>query len=144
MKLIEKALEIALRAYAGKTDKAGQEYILHPLRVMGKMKTDEEMSVALLHDVIEDSDITAQELLAEGIPTDVIEAVLSLTKHQNEPYQDFIARVKKNKLATKIKIADIEDNLNVLRLASLDKDDLARVQKYHAAWQLLNNGNCSA
>jgi (p)ppGpp synthase/HD superfamily hydrolase len=68
MSLIEKSLHIALRAYAGKTDKAGREYILHPLRVMAKMSTDLERSAALLHDVIEDSDITARELLAEGIP----------------------------------------------------------------------------
>ena len=66
MKLIEASLNIALRAYAGKVDKAGREYILHPLRVMAKMKTDEEMSAALLHDVLEDSEITAEQLLAEG------------------------------------------------------------------------------
>lgn len=80
MKLIEKSLHIALRAYAGKTDKAGCEYIHHPLRVMAKMKTDLEMSVALLHDVIEDSDITAEQLLAEGIPVEVVEAVVCLSK----------------------------------------------------------------
>ena len=139
MKLIENSLNIALRAYAGKTDKASREYIHHPLRVMAKMGTDLEMSAALLHDVLEDSDITAEELLAEGIPADVVEAVLCLTKDQNETYQDFIARVKKNKLAARIKIADIEDNIDVLRLASLDEADLARVQKYHSAWQFLND-----
>ena len=139
MKLIENSLNIALRAYTGKTDKASREYIHHPLRVMAKMGTDLEMSAALLHDVLEDSDITAQELLAEGIPAEVVEAVLFLTKDQNETYQDFIARVKKNKLATRIKIADIEDNIDVLRLASLDEADLARVQKYHSAWQFLND-----
>ena len=67
MKLIKTSLQIALRAYAGKTDKAGREYILHPLRVMAKMNTDLERSAALLHDVIEDSDITPEELLAEGM-----------------------------------------------------------------------------
>ena len=138
-KLIENSLNIALRAYAGKTDKASREYIHHPLRVMAKMETDLEMSAALLHDVLEDSDITAEELLAEGIPAEVVEAVLFLTKDQNETYQDFIARVKKNKLATRIKIADIEDNIDVLRLAALDEADLARVHKYHSAWQFLND-----
>ena len=139
MKLIERSLNIALRAYAGKTDKAGREYIHHPLRVMAKMKTDLEMSVALLHDVIEDSDITAEQLLAEGIPAEVVEAVVCVSKNENESYQDFVARAKKNKLAAKIKIADIEDNIDVLRLASLDETDLARIKKYHSAWLFLND-----
>jgi len=137
MKLIEKSLQIALRAYAGKTDKAGREYILHPLRVMAKMKTELEMSTALLHDVIEDSEITAEQLLAEGIPAEVVEAVQFLSKNENEDYQDFVARAKKNELAAKVKIADIEDNVDVLRLTSLDEYDLARIQKYHSAWRFL-------
>ena len=137
MKLIEKSLHIALRAYAGKTDKAGCEYILHPLRVMAKMKTDLEMSAALLHDVIEDSDITAEQLLVEGIPAEVVEAIQSLSKNENEDYPDFVARAKKNKIAAKVKIADIEDNIDVLRLSSLDETDLARIKKYHSAWRFL-------
>jgi len=137
MKLIEKSLSLALRAYAGKTDKAGREYILHPLRLMAKMKTDLEMSAALLHDVIEDSDITAEQLLAEGIPAEVVEAVQYLSKNENEDYQDFVARAKKNAIAAKVKAADIEDNIDVLRLSSLDENDLARIKKYHAAWRLL-------
>jgi (p)ppGpp synthase/HD superfamily hydrolase len=137
MKLIETSLQIALQAYAGKTDKAGREYILHPLRVMAKMKTDLEMSAALLHDVIEDSDITAEQLLAEGIPAEVVEAVRYLSKNEQEDYMDFVARVKQNPLAAKVKIADIEDNLDILRLAALDEHDLARIRKYHSAWHLL-------
>jgi len=137
MKLIETSLQIALRAYAGKTDKAGREYILHPLRVMAKMKTDVEMSAALLHDVIEDSEISAEQLLSEGIPAEVVEAVQSLTKNEGEDYMEFVARAKKNTLAAKVKIADIEDNIDVLRLASLDEHDLARIRKYHSAWRFL-------
>jgi len=137
MKLVETSPGIALRAYAGKIDKAGREYILHPLRVMAKMDTDLERSVALLHDVLEDSDITAEELLAEGIPAEVVEAVRYLTKNDGEEYMEFVARAKKNQLATKVKIADIEDNIDVLRLASLDEQDLVRVRKYHEAWRFL-------
>ena len=139
MNLIETSLQIALRAYGGKTDKAGREYILHPLRVMAKMETDLERSAALLHDVIEDSDITAEDLLAEGIPAEVVEAVQSLTKMENEEYQDFVARAKKNKIAANVKIADIEDNIDVLRLSSLDEKDLARIKKYHSAWRFLKD-----
>jgi len=139
MNLIETSLHIALRAYAGKTDKAGREYILHPLRVMAKMKTELEMSAALLHDVIEDSEITADQLLAEGIPAEVVEAVQYLSGNENEEYPEFVARAKKNTLATKVKIADIEDNIDVLRLASLDEYDLARITKYHSAWRFLKD-----
>jgi len=141
MTLIEKSLAIALRAHVGAIDKAGRAYILHPLRLMAKMTTDTEMSVALLHDVIEDSDITADELLAEGIPNDVVTAVLCLTKQAGENYQDFVLRAKQNPIARKVKIADIEDNLNVLRITNLTEKDLARIAKYHAAWQLLNEAN---
>ena len=137
MNIIEKSLSIAIRAYAGKFDKAGSEYIKHPLRVMAKMKTDAEMSVALLHDVIEDSEITADDLLSEGIPTEVVDAIICLTKIDNESYQDFIVRVKSNELAVKVKIADIEDNINVLRLEFLSDTDLERVKKYHSAWRYL-------
>jgi (p)ppGpp synthase/HD superfamily hydrolase len=137
MKLIETSLTIALRAYAGKVDKAGREYILHPLRVMAKMKTDEEMSAALLHDVLEDSEITAEELHTEGIPAQVVEAIQYLSKHENEDYQDFVARLKKNGLAAKVKLADIEDNIDILRLNSLGENDLARLKKYHSAWRFL-------
>lgn len=132
-------MEIALRAYAGRKDKAGQTYILHPLRLMNRMESDVERAVALLHDVIEDSDITDEELLNEGIPKTVVDAVKCLTKREEENYDDFIARVSANDLATKIKIVDIEDNINVLRLKRLTKKDLARVVKYHSAWNQLKN-----
>ncbi|VAW69978.1 Guanosine-3',5'-bis(diphosphate) 3'-pyrophosphohydrolase / GTP pyrophosphokinase, (p)ppGpp synthetase II [hydrothermal vent metagenome] len=137
--LIEKSLQIALNAYAGQKDKAGKAYILHPLRLMAEMQTEEEMSVALLHDVIEDSDYTAQDLLGMGIPENIVKAVQLLSKVDGESYDDFIDRVLKNKLALKIKKADIEDNINVLRLNSLESKDLERVAKYHRAWQKLNN-----
>jgi (p)ppGpp synthase/HD superfamily hydrolase len=141
MTLIDKSLAIALRAHAGVLDKAGHAYILHPLRIMAKMTIDNEMSAALLHDVLEDSDITASELLAEGIPHVVVEAVLCLTKQADESYQDFVLRAKQNAIARKVKIADIEDNINVLRLTNLTEKDLARIAKYHAAWQVLTEAS---
>jgi (p)ppGpp synthase/HD superfamily hydrolase len=139
MALIETSLAIALRAHTGVKDKAGHAYILHPLRIMAKMKTDLEMSAALLHDVIEDSDITANDLLNEGIPDAVVEAVLCLSKRENENYLDFVARAKQNPIARKVKIADIEDNINVLRITTLTEKDLARIAKYHAAWHFLTS-----
>ncbi|MFI3218540.1 MAG: GTP pyrophosphokinase [Methylococcales bacterium] len=139
MTIIEKSLAIALRAHTGITDKAGHAYILHPLRIMAKMTTEIEMSAALLHDVIEDSDITALDLLSEGIPSVVVEAVLCLTKQSGENYHDFVLRAKQNPIARKVKIADIEDNINVLRITNLTEKDLARIAKYHTAWHFLND-----
>jgi len=141
MNIIEKSLEIALKAYAGQKDKAGKTYILHPLRIMSKMDSEEEMSVALLHDVIEDSDITKDDLIKEGIPIHVAEAVNALTKGTNETYEAFIERIKDNKLASKIKKYDIEDNINILRLKSVSETDLKRIAKYHNAWHILNDNS---
>ena len=134
MNIIEKSLEIALKAYTGQTDKAGKTYILHPLRLMAKMETEEEMAVALLHDVIEDSDYKAEDLLDNGIPVNVVNAVQYLTKNKGENYDLFIDRVLENKLAAKVKKADIEDNINILRLNSVTQKDLERIAKYHKAW----------
>ncbi|VAW82340.1 hypothetical protein MNBD_GAMMA12-949 [hydrothermal vent metagenome] len=138
MNLIENSLTIALQAYKGQTDKAGAAYILHPLRLMSKMDTEEEMAVALLHDVIEDSEMTADDLLQGGIPATVVSAVQDLTKVRGESYEKFIDRVLTNKLASKIKKADIEDNINVLRLRSITNEDFQRVAKYHKAWHLID------
>lgn len=139
MDLIETSLQIALNAYKDKKDKAGEAYILHPLRLMAKMETIEEKTVALLHDVVEDSDYTADYLKSEGIPSNIVDAVLALTKNEGEDYESFIERVLTNKLAIKVKIADIEDNINVLRLKSISNTDLQRVEKYHRSWQKLKN-----
>ena len=139
MNLIDTALAIALRAHTGIVDKAGQPYILHPIRIMLKMHSDEEKATALLHDVIEDSNITADDLRAEGIPETVIRAVLALTKQDNETYTAFVLRAKQHPIARKVKIADIEDNLNVLRIKQLTEKDLSRIAKYHAAWQVLQD-----
>ena len=134
MALIEIALERSLSAYRGKRDKAGQAYVLHPLRLMAKMHDEISQVVSLLHDVIEDSDVTAEDLRADGFPEIVIEAVVALTRQAGESYMAFIERLKPNELARKVKLADIEDNLNVLRLVELNEQDLRRVQKYHKAW----------
>jgi len=139
MDLIEKSLDIALRVHTGQKDRSGKTYILHPLRLMNRMESDEEMAVALLHDVIEDSEMSEQDLLNEGIPTKVVEAVKCLTKGSGEDYDEFISRVSKNELASEIKIVDIEDNINILRLKTLSEKDLERIAKYHRAWNKLQN-----
>ena len=141
MNLIEKSLDIALSSHKGQKDKAGETYILHPLRVMSKMETEKEMSVAILHDVIEDSEMTSEDLLQSGIPEIIVDALICLTKNRNESYEEFIDRICLNDLARKIKIADIQDNINILRLTEVADKDLDRVVKYHKAWRKFTQNN---
>ena len=131
MVTLERAIGIARQAHAGQVDKGGADYIGHPLRVMEKCGTEEEKIVGVLHDVVEDSDWTFEMLEEEGFTPDVVEALKCLTKvPEDENYDDFIARVMTNPLAVKIKLYDIEDNLDVSRLDSLTDADVARCKKY--------------
>lgn len=133
MSVIDKAIGIAVKAHAGQVDKGGEPYILHPLRLMMKFTKDTERSVAVLHDVVEDSDITLEDLRNHGVPAVVVEAVDSLTKRDGETYEEFVVRVSLNKLASKIKIEDLKDNLDLTRMNALSEKDLGRVSRYHAA-----------
>jgi|JI9StandDraft_1071089.scaffolds.fasta_scaffold512268_1 (p)ppGpp synthase/HD superfamily hydrolase len=139
--LLEKAISIALTAHSGKLDKGGSPYILHPLRVMLAMETTEEKIVALLHDVVEDSTTTIQELREVKFSKRILSAVALLTKKENQPYQEYILAIKRNPLATKIKLADLKDNMNTNRLQKLTEADKERIKKYKAAYKLLTAPN---
>lgn len=139
--LIEQAISIALTAHAGKLDKGGNVYILHPLRLMNAMNTPEEKIVALLHDVVEDSNITIPQLKEKGFPGKILKAVAVLTKTENQPYENYIAAIKKNPLATKVKLADLKDNMNLTRLKEITEADKLRMKKYKAAYNLLTAPN---
>jgi len=134
---LETALKLALDAHAGLTDKAGKPYILHTLRVMLQMTDEVEMIAAVLHDAIEDSKLTLQDLRKSDIPEEAIAALSVLTKSKNIEYDKYISEVKQNRLAVKIKIADLEDNLKVLRLNSIKEDDIVRIKKYHRFYKEL-------
>ena len=136
--LEELAFEIAKEAHAGQTDKAGLDYILHPLQVAAEMTTDEEKAVALLHDIIEDTDVTANELLAKGLPDNVVEAVKALTKKHNQNYAAYMAGVKKNRLATAVKLADLKHNSDLSRLEKITQKDRERAEKYRKAIEYLS------
>lgn len=138
MNILEIALKLALNAHAGQTDKAGRPYILHPLRIMSQMHTDEERVVALLHDVLEDSCYKPQDLIEQGIPSNLVKTIMLLSKNEHDNYDKFIEKISKNRLAVKIKKADIEDNLNLLRLKSIHSNDVKRIKKYHTAWNKLD------
>ena len=138
MSTLERAIEIATEAHRGQFDKAGNDYIGHPLRVMAAGKTTDEKIVGVLHDVIEDTDWTFDRLAAEGFSAEVIEALRCVTKlSENEPYDKFIARVKENPLAVAVKLNDLSDNMDISRLKELTEKDFKRLQKYHRAYKEL-------
>jgi hypothetical protein len=126
---LEKAIAIAVEAHAGQADKAGQPYILHPLRVMMRCGSDDAKTVAVLHDVVEDTGMTLDALRQAGFSDAIVEAVDGMTKRQDESYEDFVRRAGSNPLSREVKIADISDNLNVARLPELNDEDLMRVKK---------------
>lgn len=137
--MVERAISIAVQAHYGQRDKSGDLYILHPLRMMMQMDTEEEMITAVLHDVVEDSDWTLAKLQAQGFSDQVIAALDALTKRENEAYDDAIERVALNPLARRVKLADLQDNMRLTRLQQVTKKDLNRLAKYHRAWKLLSN-----
>ena len=135
---LEKAIEIAQEAHKGVKDKGGHDYINNPIRVMHAMSNDQEKIVAILHDVVEDSDWTFDRLKEEGFEDSVIESLRCVTKYsEEEDYQEFIKRAATNKIATKVKMADIEDNLDLSRLGTLTEKDLTRIEKYKKALKYL-------
>jgi (p)ppGpp synthase/HD superfamily hydrolase len=127
------AIKIACEVHANQKDKAGEPYILHPLRLMQRLKGKETMMVAILHDVIEDSQLDLGFLEAEGFDKRIVNAVDAITKRTNESYQDFIERLSINEMAVKVKIEDIKDNLDLTRLSSVDEKDMERIKRYHKA-----------
>jgi len=134
---LERAIALAATVHAGQRDKAGAPYILHPLRMMLKMKTVEAQMAAVLQDVVEDCGVTPALLAYEGFPTVVVEAVEALTKRSvdgaEEPYESFIVRAARHPVARLVKLADLEDNMDLSRIAEPTAKDFARIEKYKLA-----------
>lgn len=137
-KLTRLASKIAYKAHEGQTDKAGVPYIFHPIHIAEQMDSEESCVVALLHDVIEDSDITL-EILSKYFNDDIITALRVLTKKENDDYLMYIKRVKTNKLATKVKIKDLEHNRDLTRLDEVTDKDRKRSLKYWEAIRYLED-----
>jgi hypothetical protein len=131
--MLNKALEIAAKAHAGQVDKGGNLYILHPLRVMITRETELERICAVLHDVVEDSDITLEDLKKEGFSEEVIRVLDCLTKREGEDYNAFIDRVLTNETACHVKLADLIDNMNLTRIPNPTAEDEERLRKYQKA-----------
>ncbi|MBY8959658.1 HD domain-containing protein [Pseudomonas sp. MIS38] len=130
---LERAIAIAATAHAGQVDKGGAPYILHPLKVMLRMSTLEESIVAVLHDVVEDCAISLDDLRKEGFSEEVLSAIESVTKVPGESYEDFVERAAQNPIGRVVKLADLEENSDLSRIASPSWEDLERVEKYRRA-----------
>jgi (p)ppGpp synthase/HD superfamily hydrolase len=139
MSLLEKAIAIAVEAHQGKKDKASQPYIIHPLRVMFRVETEDEKIVAVLHDVVEDhGDVWPVERLREnGFPQHILDALDCVTKRDGEPYEKFIERSASNSIALHVKLADLEDNMDITRLNEVTEKDRDRLNRYLAAYRRL-------
>ena len=135
---LERAIQIAATAHAGVKDRGGKAYILHPLNVMMRVDTDEEKIVAVLHDVVEDTDWTFEALRDEGFSEIIIEALETVTKKsENEDYEKFILRSRGNEIGRKVKTADLRENLDVTRIGDLVEKDIERINKYKRALKTL-------
>lgn len=130
---LTKAITLAAMMHHGQHDKGGNSYILHPLRVMLNASNEETMIVAVLHDIVEDTEMTIQKLCEIGFSEKIVAAIDSITKRDGEPYEDFIQRVKLNKIGTAVKLLDIEDNKDLSRIPSPTQIDYERVAKYEKA-----------
>ena len=127
---IERAIALAHQAHAHQVDKAGKPYIDHPLRVMAKMATWQEKIVAVLHDAIEDSDLTLADLHNAGFPQEIVDAIAAITKNEGEDYEIYLQRVIGNAIALKVKIADMTDNMDMSRIPRPTDKDWQRLAKY--------------
>ena len=134
---IEEAIRIAVEAHRGQKDRAGAPYILHPLRMMFRMQTDAERMVAVLHDVVEDTDWTLDDLRGRGFAEEVVAAVDHLTRRDDESYEEFVERAGRHPIARRVKIADLEDNMDIRRTGEVTEKDTERLTKYHRAWRRL-------
>lgn len=134
---VSTALMVANRAHSGQFDKGGQPYIRHPMRVSAAMHSDDERIVALLHDVVEDSDITLGDLRRDGFSDAVVDAVDALTRRRHEVYSAYILRVAANPLAVAVKVADLADNMDLSRIPNPQPRDYARLGKYGEALRVL-------
>ena len=140
---IETALKLCISAHAGQKDKASECYALHPITVMMNLKHDEYaedyLVVALLHDILEDTQLTLEDLRKEGISSTQEESLLLLTKSKTVDYFDYINALKSNDIAIAVKIYDLKHNMEITRLKTITEHDIKRIQKYNKALNILTN-----
>ncbi len=137
--LTKKALKISFQAHKNQLDKSGIPYVYHPFHLAEQMDDEYSVCVALLHDVVEDTEMTIDDLTEQGFPREVTEALLLMTNDDSVPYMDYIKKIKTNSLATKVKLADLEHNSDLTRLDEINDAALERADKYRQAMFLLRS-----
>ena len=137
--LTKKAMQIAFDAHKKQVDKTGLPYIFHPFNLAEQMSDEVSVCVALLHDVVEDTSITFDDLREQGISGEVIEALKILTHDNNDAYMDYVIKIKNsgNTVAIAVKLADLLHNSDVSRLDKIDEKMSARLKKYRDAIEML-------
>lgn len=138
--LTKKALKISFKAHKDQVDKSGMPYVYHPFHLAEQMNDEYSTCVALLHDVVEDTAITLDELTSEGFPAEIIDALALMTHDDKVPYMDYVRKIKTNPIATKVKQADLEHNSDLTRLDNVDDAALERKNKYRQALFILLSG----
>lgn len=138
-KLTSKAMLLAYEKHQGQFDKSGIPYIFHPFHLAEQMDDEYSTVVALLHDTLEDTDTTAEELLNLGFPNEVVDTIKLLTRPEGMDYLDYVQNLKNNSIAKKVKIADLTHNMDLTRIENVTPKDLQRIEKYKKAMSILNN-----
>ncbi len=139
--LTKKALKLSFEAHKEQIDKSGMPYVFHPFHLAEQMDTEEKVIVALLHDVVEDTDYSLKDLENMGFPESVIHALALLTHERGVPYMDYVARIKENPIARAVKLADLRHNSDLSRLDFVDEKAVQRAEKYKKAIALLSEQN---
>ena len=137
--LTKKALLLCFKAHKDQHDKSGMPYVFHPFHLAEQMKDEITTVVALLHDVVEDTSYTVEDLRAMGFPEEAIVAIQLMTHDKTIPYMDYVARIKENPIARKVKLADLRHNSDLTRLGAPTEKDLRRIEKYRKAISLLED-----
>lgn len=136
--LTKKAMKIAFEVHKDQVDKSGLPYIYHPFHLAEQMKDEVTICTAFLHDAVEDGDITFKDLIKEGFPSDVIDALMLLTREKSVPYMNYIKEISGNRIATIVKLADLKHNSDLTRLDAVDDKAIKRAEKYREAIEILS------
>lgn len=136
-KLTKLAMQISFDAHKEQKDKSGLPYVFHPFHLAEQMTDEITTCVALLHDVVEDTDMTFEKLSELGFTTEIIEALKLLTHDDSVPYMDYVKEIAKNPVAKAVKLADLRHNSDLTRLDVIDEKALKRAEKYKKAMELL-------
>ena len=140
MATLERAIEIAAAAHAGQIDKAGQPYILHPIRVMLSVKKEAERIAAVLHDTVEDTPVTFDDLAEAGFSIAIIDAVRAVTKTDGESRLEAALRAVQDPIARQVKLADVSDNMDLSRISDPTEKDYSRLEEYKQVREILLAG----